>query len=243
MKVTTSTRLKQLMSERNLKQVDIMRLSEPYQKETGIKLGKSALSQYVNGVQAPDQNKIYLLSKTLDVSEPWLMGFDVEKKRTPDESRSYSNNLNITHIFNKLDTLRKKKVLNFAEKQLSEQYHHAVPLAGQTAANPTELSYGDTVNDEMAEYNVPNKADVALIVKGDSMEPAYSDGDIVFYKSQPMVENGEMAIVEVNGDGVTLKKVYYNYDDDKIILRSLNGKYDDRELDPEQVRVLGKVVK
>lgn len=47
-----SERLKQLMSERNLKQVEILEKSLPYQKELGIKMGKSTLSQYVNGVQS-----------------------------------------------------------------------------------------------------------------------------------------------------------------------------------------------
>ena len=86
-RVKTSARLKRLMSERNLKQVDILRLSEPYQKELNIKMSKSTLSQYVTGKQSPDQNRIYLLSKTLDVNEAWLMGFDVSKKN-PDEQRS-----------------------------------------------------------------------------------------------------------------------------------------------------------
>ncbi|KYP20824.1 helix-turn-helix domain-containing protein [Streptococcus parauberis] len=80
-KLTTSDRIKQIMSERNLKQVDILEMSKPFQKEFNIKLGKSALSQYVNGVQAPDDKKIFLLSKTLNVSEPWLMGYEVERER------------------------------------------------------------------------------------------------------------------------------------------------------------------
>nr|5A7L_A Chain A, CI [Lactococcus phage TP901-1] len=77
MQTDTSNRLKQIMAERNLKQVDILNLSIPFQKKFGIKLSKSTLSQYVNSVQSPDQNRIYLLAKTLGVSEAWLMGFDV----------------------------------------------------------------------------------------------------------------------------------------------------------------------
>lgn len=76
MKNTTASRLKQVMSERNLKQVDVISLSKPYQKELGVKLGKSALSQYINGKSTPDQEKLVLLSKTLGVSEAWLIGYD-----------------------------------------------------------------------------------------------------------------------------------------------------------------------
>ena len=54
---TTADRLQQIMSENNLKQVDIIEKSKPFQEELGVKLGKSALSQYVNGIQSPDQRK------------------------------------------------------------------------------------------------------------------------------------------------------------------------------------------
>lgn len=156
---------------------------------------------------------------------------------------SLDNTQSISTIYNQLVPPRQEKVYNFAERQLEEQNRKVVPLFGTTAANPTELSYGDINMEDTIEINVPKKAECALVVKGDSMEPEYQNGDIVFYKSQPAVENGEMAIVEIDGDGVTLKKVYYNYDDDKVVLRSLNGKYEDRELEPERVRILGKVVK
>ena len=77
MKETTAQRLAQIMSERNLRQVDILRNSEKYQRELGVKLGKSALSQYVSGKSVPDQDKLVLLAKTLNVSASWLMGYDV----------------------------------------------------------------------------------------------------------------------------------------------------------------------
>lgn len=237
MKQSTQQRLNQLMSERNLKQIDILNMSMPLQERTGIKMSKSHLSQYVNGKSSPDQHKLHLLSKTLNVSEAWLLGYDV-----PKEDREFDIPT-IETIYNQLDPPRQTKVYDFAEYQLKEQNNKAVPLLGGTAANPTELSYGDSSYGETVEVNVPEKADCALVVKGDSMEPEYYNGDIVFYKTQPVIENGEIAIVEINGDGVTLKKVYFNYDEDKVILRSLNDKYADRELTPEQVRILGKVVK
>lgn len=236
MKETTQQRLRQLMSERNLKQIDILNMSKKYQDKYNIKMSKSHLSQYVNGKSSPDQHKLYLLAQTLGVSEAWLLGYDVPKEKDSEVS-------SIETIYNQLDPPRKAKVYHFAEYQLKEQNKKVVPLFGQTAANPTELTYGDSAYGETVEVNVPKKADCALVVKGDSMEPEYYDGDIVFYKSQPIIENGEIAIVEINGDGVTLKKVYFNYDEDKVILRSLNDKYADRELLPEQVRILGKVVK
>ena len=69
MKNTTAARLQQVMNERNLKQVDVITLSKVHQKELGVKLGKSALSQYINGKSTPDQEKLVLLARTLGVSE------------------------------------------------------------------------------------------------------------------------------------------------------------------------------
>lgn len=73
----TSERLKYLMDTKNLKQSDIIERVTAM----GEYISKSALSQYVNGQSTPDQRKLTILSKALDVSEVWLMGYgDMELK-------------------------------------------------------------------------------------------------------------------------------------------------------------------
>lgn len=67
----TSERLKYLMDAKNLKQSDIIERVNAM----GEYISKSALSQYVNGQSTPDQRKLTILSKALDVSEVWLMGY------------------------------------------------------------------------------------------------------------------------------------------------------------------------
>ena len=90
-KYETSDRLNQLMAERNWKQVDIINNSKKFQEKLGVQLGKSALSQYVNGVQAPDQKKLSLLALTFDVSEAWLMGYDVPRERESVVEKEYTS--------------------------------------------------------------------------------------------------------------------------------------------------------
>lgn len=80
-KNTTSDRLKQIMSEKNLKQIDIINMAKPYCEKYKIKLGRNDLSQYIAGKVIPRQNKLYVLGKVLNVSEAWLMGFDVPRER------------------------------------------------------------------------------------------------------------------------------------------------------------------
>lgn len=110
---TTADRLKQIMSERNLKQVDIIEKSIPFQTKLGVKLGKSALSQYVNGIQSPDQHKLSLLAMTLDVSEAWLMGYDVQKDREQDES-SHTSSVDTPQL---RSIQRKAKSLSVADQE------------------------------------------------------------------------------------------------------------------------------
>lgn len=87
------------------------------------------------------------------------------------------------------------------------------------------------------------KADFILIAKGDSMTGArINDGDIVFVRQQPEVENGEIAVVAID-DEATLKR-FYKYND-MILLKAENPEYKDMVYTPEdhkEVRVLGKAV-
>ena len=71
------------------------------------------------------------------------------------------------------------------------------------------------------------------------MEPLIKTNSIIFYKKQPVVENGEVVIIELNGSEVTCKKFYFNEHD--IILRSINDKYEDMIIN-EGVRIIGKAI-
>ena len=159
----------------------------------------------------------------------------------------------ITTIYNQLAPPRQEKVYNFAERQLEEQNRGNVVLFPKkeklptiknsaSAANPTELVYGDTVVEEEEFERVPSSADFAVPIIGDSMEPVIRNGQFVFVKEQPDVEDGEIAIVEIDGDGVTCKEVFKDYENQSIILRSINELYEDRVVSPEQIRIIGKVV-
>lgn len=84
----TSIRLKKIMQERNLRQVDILELTAPLCKKYDVKMNKSDISQYVSGKVEPSQDKLVILGMALNVNEAWLMGYDVpmDSKLTPDEA-------------------------------------------------------------------------------------------------------------------------------------------------------------
>ena len=58
MKENTSDRLKKIMEERKIKQVDILNMSLPYCRKYNIKMNKSDISQYVSGKVEPSQEKL-----------------------------------------------------------------------------------------------------------------------------------------------------------------------------------------
>ena len=77
----TKLRLRQIMDERRITQTDILKAAQPYCEKFNVKLSKSNMSQYVSGKNEPGQDKIAVLSMALDVSEGWLMGYDVPMER------------------------------------------------------------------------------------------------------------------------------------------------------------------
>ncbi|MGY4105100.1 LexA family protein [Ignavigranum ruoffiae] len=214
-RVSSGVRLNQIMSQRNLKQIDILNMSKKYQDKYSISLSKSALSQYVNGKQEPDQHRIYLLSKTLNVSEAWLMGFDVPMER---------NDLpkNVTEI---PPAIR-------------------IPVLGLIACGEPILAdeniseYRETFN-----RNLPKGDLFFLRAKGDSMAPNIPDGSYVMIRHQEDVENGEIAAVLVNGDEeATLKKVRKL--GDSILLEAINEDYAPYLVNKNNpARIIGKAVK
>ncbi len=99
----------------------------------------------------------------------------------------------------------------------------------------------EEISEEMA-----RKGDFfALQIKGNSMEPKISEGDIVIVRKQPDIESGEIAIVLVNGDEATIKKVQKF--DGGINLIPSNSDYDvqtftNAQIESMPVQILGKVV-
>lgn len=118
-----------------------------------------------------------------------------------------------------------------------------IPLLGEIACG--EPIYADEDRESYVEAGTDVRADFCLRAKGDSMINArILDGDIVFIRSQPSVENGEIAAVIID-DEATLKRVYYYPESGKLVLNPANPAFEPfvyvgEELN--QIRILGKAV-
>lgn len=124
---------------------------------------------------------------------------------------------------------------------LVEPRFRRVPLLGEIAAGQPILAM-ETPH-TYVEFNCDTEIDFCLKVKGDSMIDArINDGDLVFVREQPEVENGEIAVVLIDNEA-TLKRVYYT--DGGVILKPENSKYKPMfftERDFKDIRVLGKAI-
>lgn len=133
---------------------------------------------------------------------------------------------------------------------------HAVgevrPLPIETRRFPVlgEIACGEPIfcNEERELYveaGADIKADFCLIARGDSMINArIHNGDIVFIRRQPEVNNGEIAAVVIE-DEATLKRVFYYKDENIISLNAENPAYKPmiyRAEELDTIFILGKAV-
>lgn len=121
-----------------------------------------------------------------------------------------------------------------------------IPVLGYVRAGVPMTAVENIVDyEEISKDDAAKGEHFGLVVKGDSMEPRFAEGDVVIVRKQETVENGEIAVVLVNGDDATVKKFYRS--DNGIKLVSTNPTYDPffytpDEVDSLPVQVIGRVV-
>ena len=118
-----------------------------------------------------------------------------------------------------------------------------LPMLGKVACG--EPIFADEDRESYIMIGTDIGADFCLQCQGDSMINArIHDGDIVFVKKTDIVENGEIAVVIID-DEATLKRFFYYREQNLVILKPENPKYQDIILTGEQlyqVRVIGRAV-
>ncbi len=190
------------------------------QGELAAKLGisRSAVGMYETGGREPDFEMMEAIADIFNVDMDYLMGrSQVERKHpiTPPNSE-------IPPGFQPMPDM------------------DVVPLVGRIACG-TPITAEENVERMVC---VPAKwhATFTLTCEGTSMEPRIHDGDLVAIRSQPTVENGEIAAVRIEGEA-TLKRVYLH--DNFIELRAENPNFESIILakeDMNTVTIEGKAV-
>ena len=187
---------------------------EELAKRMGYK-SRSSINKIEKGENDIPQSKIVAFAQALRTTPKALMGWEFPSSSTPTSDDLPAN------VF----PIQTKKV----------------PLLGTIAAGVP--IYADENFDGYRECTEDIDADFCLKIQGDSMIGArINDGDIVFIKKQPDVDNGEIAAVLIE-DEATLKRVYK--EKDSLILQAENPKYAPIVYTAEsyvECRILGKAV-
>ena len=122
-----------------------------------------------------------------------------------------------------------------------------IPILGRVVAGiPLEAIEDIEGYEEITPAMAAKGEYFALRVKGNSMTPSLQEGDTVIVRKQDYIESGQTAIVLVNGDEATVKRV--KYQEDGIFLIGDNPAvypphfYAKEEIESLPVRIIGKVV-
>ena len=212
---TFAQRLREGLDLRGMKQIELA---------TRSGISKYSISHYLKGDWEGKQDAVYELARALNVSEAWLMGYDVPAERSaPKVSVQLDKKPTIPPGFMPLPKMRK------------------VPLIGAIACGDPITAIQNREGDVNAPVDM--RCDFALKCQGESMIGAgIHDGDVVYIRIQPEVENGEIAAVRI-GEEATLKRVYlYN---DYIELRPENPAFESiirRREEMNDVQIEGKAV-
>lgn len=140
MKKDTSTRLQELMAIKNINQVDLC-------QRTGIP--KSSMSMYLSGERSPRQNRLSQIAEKFNISEAWLMGYDVPMERTDslsDESLSHKDKRDILDIISSTkDKLTSQEGLMFdgdpASPEAIESILNAMEIGMEMAKKKNKEKY------------------------------------------------------------------------------------------------------
>ena len=207
---------------------------------------KQTISRYEKGDRKANQDMLFELCDIFGVSIDDFFPSQNEALQSPTTSP-------IQTIYDQLEDDRRKKVVTYAERQLNEQNEEKTKINEVSEViqlysydyydHPASAGTGQYLNDvrvERIELPVDVDADFVIPIKGDSMEPDYHDGDLIFIQTSVDLNNGVIGVFNYNGDAYIKQLVI---DEDQAYLHSLNPAYKDMPITPDtDFRIIGEVV-
>ena len=217
---------------------------------------KQTISRYEKGERKANQDMLFKLCDIFDVSIDDF--FPIVSKNALESTKHLPEapdllTQQITDKVVQLTTQNKKIVLRTSEELLESQNEEETKINEVSEViqlysydyydHPASAGTGQYLNDvrvERIELPVDIDADFVIPIKGDSMEPDYHDGDLVFIQTSVDLNNGVIGVFNYNGDAYIKQLVI---DKEQAYLHSLNPAYKDMPITPEtDFRIIGEVV-
>lgn len=193
-------------------------------------LSKEDLGKYLKQLREVKNLSLREVDKLTNISYTHLNMIENGKRNvTPALLRNLSQLYNVDY----LDLYEKAGYIDLIEDEKKSKIKTDIlgnpvtfiPLVGSVKAGYNYLAQENWIGTVDVESSLVGSRDdyFALKVKGDSMAPTFLEDDIVIIKKQNDCENNEYAVVIINGDEGTLKKIKKT--DSGIILQPLNPAY------------------
>lgn len=232
-------------------------------KELGF--SSAVCTQWKKGVQKPSAKKVSMLAEYFGVSTDYLLGNDASDRPCTFAGRELTKDESfLLSLYSKIPPQEQQRLIGRAEllaEQAEESAREQAKRQGIRHSVPEEAAPCESIEipffelpvsaglgvDLLAQDGAPEtisvpatpttrRADFSVLVEGDSMEPMFSDGDIVLVEQEQEVLEGQVGIFAVNGAGY-IKKA------GRRCLISANDKYDDIPISPDDsVRCFGLVI-
>lgn len=223
-------RIKQRRQQLKIRQVDLAK---------AINVSQSTMSDYETGRYEPDLETLVKIASELKVSVGWLLS---EQDINHPDDKNYHSLMKVcrdNYVTDQLEDLLYKN-------QIVPHTSTRIPVLGDVAAGIPIEAIQDIVDyEEIDEALAATGEFFGLRLKGASMEPRMRDGDVVIVRKQDDADTGDVAVVMVNGDNATVKRI--KKEPSGITLIPNNPAYDpiyysNTEIRDLPVRIIGKVV-
>ena len=219
------------------------------QKEAAekINISEHSFTKYLNG-RIPQAKILYKIALLYDKTMEWFLTgkdpmtstcefYDNLTEEEKEELNLFIDFLRYKRSINSQDTNDDAKIFSLANETsdistVEKELVTYIPVIGDIATGISiesiEAYKGDISNSFIIRARGENMIDADI-----------EDGDLVIFKVQPMVENGEIALVNVNGKA-TIKYIYFN--GEECELRSANPEYPPMKYPMDEVNIIGKFV-
>lgn len=190
-----------------------------------LRTSKSRIGMYETGKRKPDYETLEIIADFFNTDMNFLI----------------NGNRNANHFENK------NTMISTASDVALPQRGVKIPVLGYVAAGIPMDAVEYIIDYEEIPAAMANTGEFfGLEIKGDSMEPRICSGDVVIVKKQPDVNSGDVAIVLVNGNEATCKKIEKNIAGISLvpfnIAKYSNTFYSNEEIAQIPITILGKVV-
>ena len=226
------SKLSELRKARKMSQQEVAKLvsvgSDP--------ISNRAVSKWETGDTLPNAEQFLALCRIYDIRDVLSTFLGMEGPN--DEGLNSLNKLGRERVDEYISLLKESPEFSYKQKVI--RIKRQMPLYDLPASAGTGVFLdSDSYTLIDVDETVPENANLAVRISGDSMTPLYTDGQIVYVRQQPNLKPGEIGIFVLNGEAYCKKLET----DGGIKLISLNPNYKPIKVKYSyELRVIGKVV-